>query len=68
MMHVAIQCRDDRTGEKGTFAFRDGRSTVHGVRFYSLTPVFSGLVELYNYCDENKIELHPMGTPVTIKL
>lgn len=56
-MRVAIQCTDDRTGARGSFGYRTGRNTVHGVRFYSLTPVFSGLVELYGYMKENHIDV-----------
>lgn len=58
-MHVAIQCHDDRTGELGSFGFRTGRNTVHGVRFYSLTPVFDSLAQLYPYMRENGIEVDP---------
>jgi len=55
-MHTAIQCRDDRTGELGSFGFRTGRNTNQGIRFYSLTPVFDSLVGLYDYMKENNIE------------
>lgn len=55
-MNVAIQCRDDRTGELGSFGFRTGRNTNRGIRFYSLTPVFNSLTELYPYMKENGIE------------
>lgn len=55
-MHVAIQCTDDRTGERGSFGFDTGRNTLQGVRFYSLTPVFNSLVGLYAYMKENNIE------------
>lgn len=56
-MRVAIQCTDDRTGARGSFGFRTGRNTLHGVRFYSLTPVFDSLVELYGYMKENHIDV-----------
>jgi hypothetical protein len=58
-MYTAIQCTDDRTGIKGSFGFRTGRNTVNGIRFYSLTPVYSSLVDLYYYCKENNIDLRP---------
>ena len=55
-MRIAIQCRDDRTGQRGDFGFRTGRITLTGIRYYSLTPVFESLTELYAYMKENDIE------------
>ena len=55
MMRIAIQCTDDRTGLKGTFAYRTGRDTLKGMRFYSLTPVFGSYIDLCDYMRDNKI-------------
>lgn len=58
-MRIAIQCTDDRTGKKGTFAYRTGRNTLKGIRFYSLTPVFDSYIQLCDYMKDNNIELCP---------
>lgn len=56
-MRYCIQCTDDRTGKTGDFAFTHGRYINGKIRYYSLTPVFNSLVELFNYCKENNIIL-----------
>ena len=49
-IRIAIQCRDRRTNQVGTFGYRKER-----VR-YSSTPVFPGMLELIEYCREHEID------------
>ena len=52
-INIAIQCKDERTGEKGTFGYY---KTPIKNKFYSVTPVFPSLVELLDYMRENGIK------------
>lgn len=56
-MRLAIQCTDGRTNQTGSFCFRERVKTILGDRFYSLTPVFKDLVELFDYTHKNGIEI-----------
>ena len=50
---IAIQCKDERTGENGTFGYYP---TPVSNKFFSVTPVFPSLVELLDYMRENGIK------------
>jgi len=46
---VAIQCEDIKTGETGDFGFL-------GEKLEAVTPIFSDLVQFFNYLDNLEIE------------
>ena len=46
---VAIQCEDIKTGETGDFGFLEEK-------LEAVTPIFSDLVQLFNYLDNLGIE------------
>jgi len=48
---TAIQCRDRRTNQVGTFGYREDRE------LYSTTPVFLDMVGLIGYCKSHDIKL-----------
>jgi len=57
-MYEAIQCKDGRTNEVGSFGFREKIRMVGGNElFYSLTPVFKDLNDLYKYMRDNNIKV-----------
>ena len=49
---VAIQCKDARSGMKGTFGYLKD----HAVPLWSVTPVFPSMLQLIEYCNANNIE------------
>jgi len=54
---VAIQCRDARTDQVGTYGYHDWcKLPGWNPRPYSVTPVFPSLTSLIEYCDANNIE------------
>ena len=52
-MYIAIQCKDSKTGENGTFGFFT-RDNITG-DFTSETPIFNDLVALLSYLHNNNI-------------
>lgn len=52
-MKYAIQRTDAKTGKRGDFGYtRNANNEIEAI-----TPVFSDLMELYDYCNQNDIEL-----------
>jgi len=49
---VAIQCKDARSGMKGTFGYLKGNA----VPLWSVTPVFPSMLQLIEYCNANNIK------------
>lgn len=47
---IAIQCRDSRTRQIGSFGYSERRP------MYSVTPVFEDLIGLYAYLKEHNID------------
>lgn len=54
-LHVATQCTDSRTGTVGSFGYCPEDCARRGVQFYSLTPVFNSLAQLYPYMKQHNI-------------
>jgi hypothetical protein len=54
---IAIQCKDARTRQTGTFGYLKQVEIFDGSKgFYSVTPVFPDMVGLFEYCNQNDIQ------------
>jgi hypothetical protein len=61
-VRTAIQCFDLRTAQTGTFGYHRTGVTCTGHKgFMSVTPVFSDLVGLIEYCEKHDIDRIPCG-------
>lgn len=49
-IRVAIQCRDRRTNQVGTFGYFEAKE------LYSVTPVFGDMIGLIAYCNKHGIK------------
>ena len=52
----ATQCTDTTSGNIGSFTFDKAQADRDGV-FKATSPVFKDTLELFDYCNANKIEL-----------
>lgn len=56
-----IQCKDNRTGLVGDFAYHDS------IPFSAISPIFDSLVGFYEWMREHKLEHDPSQPPFGLR-
>jgi len=62
MLHTnyVIQCTDHKSNTIGDFTYNKEQYERDGY-FEATSPVFENLLDFFNYCRENKIQLNHLG-------